>query len=110
MKVAIGLGSAYSGKKRDFDNVVSFAVEAEKLGVAQGWTAEAWGYDAVLQCFEAHGEEPVEEILAALLALGREWSGNDACTDDITLVAVRHAREPASGESVPGESTQEEDS
>lgn len=47
MKVAIGLGSAYSGKKRDFDRTVAFAVEAEKLGVDQGWTAEAWGYDAV---------------------------------------------------------------
>ncbi|MDP6978137.1 MAG: LLM class flavin-dependent oxidoreductase [Myxococcota bacterium] len=47
MKVAVGLGSAYSGKKRDFDKVVSFAVEVEKVGVDQGWTAEAWGYDAV---------------------------------------------------------------
>ncbi len=47
MKIAIGLGSAYSGKKRDFDKVVAFAVEAEKLGIDQGWTAEAWGYDAV---------------------------------------------------------------
>ncbi len=47
MKIAIGLGSAYSGKKRDFDKVVEYAVEAEKLGIDQGWTAEAWGYDAV---------------------------------------------------------------
>jgi len=47
MKLAIGLGSAYSGRKKDFDKVVAYAVEAEKIGIDQGWTAEAWGYDAV---------------------------------------------------------------
>jgi F420-dependent oxidoreductase-like protein len=47
MKTAIAIGGAASGKKDDFDEVVSFAVEAEKLGVDQGWSAEAWGYDAV---------------------------------------------------------------
>ncbi|MCP4037936.1 MAG: F420-dependent methylene-tetrahydromethanopterin reductase, partial [bacterium] len=41
MKIAIGLGSAYLGKRRDFDKVVEYAVEAEKLGIDQGWTAEA---------------------------------------------------------------------
>ena len=47
MKTAIGIGGAASGKKDDFDEVVTFAVEAEKLGVDQAWSAEAWGYDAV---------------------------------------------------------------
>lgn len=47
MKTAIGIGGAASGKKRDFDKMVSFAVEAEKLGVDQAWSAEAWGYDAI---------------------------------------------------------------
>ena len=47
MKTAIGIGGAASGKKDDFDKVISFAVEAEKLGVDQAWSAEAWGYDAV---------------------------------------------------------------
>jgi F420-dependent oxidoreductase-like protein len=47
MKTAIAIGGAASGKKDDFDEVVSFAVEAEKLGVDQGWSADAWGYDAV---------------------------------------------------------------
>jgi len=47
MKTAISIGGAASGKKADFDKVISFAVEAEKLGVDQAWTAEAWGYDAV---------------------------------------------------------------
>jgi F420-dependent oxidoreductase-like protein len=47
MKTAIGVGAAGSGKKRDFDQVVDYAVEAEKLGVDQAWSAEAWGYDAI---------------------------------------------------------------
>jgi len=47
MKTAIGIGGAASGKKDDFDEVVNFAVEAEKVGVDQAWSAEAWGYDAV---------------------------------------------------------------
>ncbi|MCZ6783921.1 MAG: LLM class F420-dependent oxidoreductase [Proteobacteria bacterium] len=41
------MGGAASGKGRDFERVVEFAVEAEKLGVDVAWSAEAWGYDAV---------------------------------------------------------------
>ena len=47
MRTAIGVGGAASGKQRDFERVVDFAVEAEKLGVDAAWSAEAWGYDAV---------------------------------------------------------------
>jgi F420-dependent oxidoreductase-like protein len=47
MQTAIGVGGAASGGKRDFDRTVAFAVEAEKLGVDQAWSAEAWGLDAV---------------------------------------------------------------
>lgn len=47
MKTAIAIGGAASGKQRDFEKVVQYAVEAEALGVDQAWSAEAWGYDAV---------------------------------------------------------------
>ncbi len=47
MKVAVGIGGAASGQRRDFDRVVEFAVEAEKLGVDVAWSAEAWGQDAI---------------------------------------------------------------
>lgn len=47
MRVAIGVGSAASGRDRDFERIVRFAVEAERLGVDSAWTAEAWGMDAV---------------------------------------------------------------
>jgi F420-dependent oxidoreductase-like protein len=47
MKVSIGIGGAASGGRRDFDDQVSYVLEAEKLGVDTVWTAEAWGQDAV---------------------------------------------------------------
>ena len=47
MKVSIGVGGAASGSKRDFERVVDFVVEAEKLGVDVAWSAEAWGQDGV---------------------------------------------------------------
>ena len=47
MRTAIGAGGAASGGRRDFERLVSFVVEAEKLGVDQVGSAEAWGLDAV---------------------------------------------------------------
>ncbi|MCH2098493.1 MAG: LLM class flavin-dependent oxidoreductase [Pseudomonadales bacterium] len=47
MRTAIGIGSADSGKKRDFDDAVAFAVEADRMGVDCVWSAEAWGQDAI---------------------------------------------------------------
>ena len=36
MKTAIGVGGAASGQRRDFEKVVDYALEAEKLGVDRG--------------------------------------------------------------------------
>jgi F420-dependent oxidoreductase-like protein len=47
MKTAIGVGGAASGSRRDFERVIDFAREAERLGVDAAWSAEAWGMDAV---------------------------------------------------------------
>ncbi len=43
MKVAIGLGLV----NEEFEEVASYVVEAEKLGVDAVWSAEAWGHDAI---------------------------------------------------------------
>ena len=48
MRTAIGIGSADSGKKRNFDEAVAFAVEADRMGVDCLWSAEAWGMDAIV--------------------------------------------------------------
>lgn len=47
MKASVGIGGAASGRSRDFEPSVTFVVEAEKLGVSDVWSAEAWGQDAI---------------------------------------------------------------
>jgi F420-dependent oxidoreductase-like protein len=46
VKVAIGIGGAASGRRRDIDQQVEYVQEAERLGVDYVWSAEAWGQDA----------------------------------------------------------------
>ncbi|MFQ5416949.1 MAG: LLM class flavin-dependent oxidoreductase [Myxococcota bacterium] len=48
MKTAIRIGGPAAGGGEGFEAKVRFAVEAEKLGVDQAWSAEAWGMDAVV--------------------------------------------------------------
>ena len=47
MKTAIGVGSAYYTGE-NWDQLVDFTVQAEKLGVDSVWSAEAWGMDAIV--------------------------------------------------------------
>ncbi|MFT5444638.1 MAG: F420-dependent oxidoreductase-like protein [Myxococcota bacterium] len=48
MKIAIRIGGPTSGGRDHFDAMLELAVEAEKLGVDQAWSAEAWGMDAIV--------------------------------------------------------------
>ena len=48
MKTAIRVGGAASGGGEQFEATLELAIEAEKLGVDQAWSAEAWGMDAVV--------------------------------------------------------------
>jgi F420-dependent oxidoreductase-like protein len=46
MKLAIQFGvSTYTSSNEDWASAITYAVEAERLGVDSAWTAEAWGYD-----------------------------------------------------------------
>ena len=47
MKTAIRVGGPASGGREQFEATLTYAVEAEKLGVDQAWSAEAWGMDAI---------------------------------------------------------------
>ncbi len=47
MKTAIGIGGPTYGREWSWDDTVAFVGEAERLGVDQAWSAEAWGMDAV---------------------------------------------------------------
>ena len=47
MKTAIRVGGPATGGRDQFETMLHFAVEAEKLGVDSAWSAEAWGMDAI---------------------------------------------------------------
>ncbi len=47
MKTAIGIGSAYYNGE-DWDELVEYTVQADKMGVDHVWSAEAWGMDAIV--------------------------------------------------------------
>ncbi|MFT5208450.1 MAG: F420-dependent oxidoreductase-like protein [Flavobacterium sp.] len=47
MKTAISIGSAYYNGE-DWLDLVEYTCAAEKLGVNQAWSAEAWGMDAIV--------------------------------------------------------------
>jgi alkanesulfonate monooxygenase SsuD/methylene tetrahydromethanopterin reductase-like flavin-dependent oxidoreductase (luciferase family) len=48
MRVAIAIGGAASGRRNDWQEQVDYVREAERLGVDDVWSAEAWGQDAVV--------------------------------------------------------------
>ena len=47
MRVSISIGSAYYNGE-DWDELVDYAQAADKLGVNEAWSAEAWGMDAIV--------------------------------------------------------------
>ena len=47
MKISISIGSAYYNGE-DWEDLVDYTQEADKLGVDQAWSAEAWGMDAIV--------------------------------------------------------------
>ncbi len=47
MKTGISIGSAYYNGE-DWDQLVEYTMAADRLGVDQAWSAEAWGMDAIV--------------------------------------------------------------
>ncbi|MFN3235693.1 MAG: LLM class flavin-dependent oxidoreductase [Pseudomonadales bacterium] len=47
MRTSISIGSAYYNGE-DWDDLVDYTQRADRLGVDQAWSAEAWGMDAVV--------------------------------------------------------------
>lgn len=47
MDISIAVGGAAVGTKKDWPERAEYVRQADKIGVASCWTAEAWGWDAV---------------------------------------------------------------
>ena len=47
MKTGISIGSAYYNGE-DWDDLVEYTKAADRMGVSQAWSAEAWGMDAIV--------------------------------------------------------------
>jgi len=47
LEIGIHVGGPASGGRNQFESMLVFAQEAEKLGVDKAWSAEAWGMDAI---------------------------------------------------------------
>ena len=47
MRTSIAIGGAYSDGK-DWEDLVDFTVAADRMGVNEAWSAEAWGMNAVV--------------------------------------------------------------
>ena len=48
MRTAISIGGPASGRNDDWADEVTYVREADRLGVDDVWSAEAWGQDAVV--------------------------------------------------------------
>ena len=47
MQTSISIGSAYYNGE-DWDQLVEYTMAADRMGVTQAWSAEAWGMDAIV--------------------------------------------------------------
>ena len=47
MKTSISIGSAYYNGQ-DWDELVDYCMAADRMGVDQAWSAEAWGMDTIV--------------------------------------------------------------
>ena len=47
MKLSISIGSAYYNGE-DWEQLVDYTIAADKMGVDEAWSAEAWGMDAIV--------------------------------------------------------------
>src|SRR6266704_168032 len=57
MKLAIQFGvSTYTSSNEDWASALTYAVEAERLGVDSAWTAETWGYDGATSLASLSGD------------------------------------------------------
>ena len=93
MKVAIGLGAPYASDINDIqlENQITYAVEAEKLGVDSAWSAEAWGYDAITPLAYLAARTSRIRLGTGIMQIGSRTPAMIAMTA-LTMAALSHDR------------------
>ena len=87
MRVAIGIGV----RLEDWDEIVDYVVEAERLGVYSVWSSEAWGNDAVTPLAYLAGKTSRIKLGTAIIQVGTRTPANVAMTA-LTLAHVSKDR------------------
>ncbi len=88
MKVAIGFGMTGTA---DWDELSTYAVEAERLGVDYAWTAESWGHDAVTPLGYLAAKTSRMMLGAGIMQAVARTPANTAMTA-MTLASMSHGR------------------
>lgn len=91
MKAGIAIGAANSGGQRDWQNLVQYVVEAEKLGVEYTWSAEAWGQDAVVPLAYLAARTTTMKLGSGIMQISARTPSMTAMTA-LTLAAVSDDR------------------
>lgn len=90
MRLAINLGSPYAHGAQ-WDERITYVVEAERLGIDSVWSAEAWGYDAVTPlAFLAAKTERIR-LGTGIVQIGTRTPAMIAMTA-LTMAALSHDR------------------
>ena len=87
MQVAIGFGPVND----DWDTPVTYAVEAERLGVAMAWSAEMWGYDGATPLAYLAAKTTRLRLGTGILQVGARTPALTAMTA-MSLASLSHDR------------------
>lgn len=88
MKTAIGFGMTGN---EDWDELSTFAVEAERLGVDYAWSAESWGHDAATPLAYLAAKTSRIKLGAGIMQAVARTPANLAMTA-MTLSSMSHGR------------------
>jgi F420-dependent oxidoreductase-like protein len=88
MKTAIGFGMTGN---EDWDELSTYAIEAEKLGVDYAWSAESWGHDAATPLAYLAAKTSRMKLGAGIMQAVARTPANLAMTS-MTLASMSHGR------------------
>jgi F420-dependent oxidoreductase-like protein len=89
MKLAVSLGAPDADDT--WENRVTYAIEAERLGVDSAWSFESWGYDAVSPLAYLAAKTDRMRLGSGVMQIGARTPAMTAMTA-LTMAALSHDR------------------